>query len=62
MIGQGTWAALQNTVPATSLDSCWCTPAPIETFARSIVRNAAAQTIDGDEDRGPFKHLHQPVE
>jgi hypothetical protein len=28
----------------------------------SIVRDAAAQTIDGDEDRGPFKHLHQPVE
>jgi hypothetical protein len=24
--------------------------------------HAAAQTIDGDKDRGPFKHLHQPVE
>jgi hypothetical protein len=28
----------------------------------SIVRDAAAQTIDRDEDRGPFKHLDQPVE
>src|SRR6267378_8480284 len=28
--------------------------------ARSVVR--AAQTIDGDEDRGPSKDLHQPVE
>jgi len=23
---------------------------------------AASQPIDGDEDRGSFKHLHQPVE
>ena len=23
---------------------------------------AASQTIDGDEERGPFKHLHEPVE
>jgi hypothetical protein len=34
----------------------------MNTFARSIVRNAATQTVDGDKDRGPFKHLHQPVE
>jgi hypothetical protein len=24
--------------------------------------HTAAQTIDGDKDRGPFKHFHQPVE
>jgi hypothetical protein len=31
----------------------------MDTFAMSFVRDAAAQTINGDEDRGPFKHLHQ---
>jgi hypothetical protein len=30
--------------------------------ARSLLTVAALQTIDRDEERGPFKHLHQPVE
>jgi hypothetical protein len=30
--------------------------------SRRPLSDAAAQTFDGDEDGGLFKHLHQPVE
>jgi hypothetical protein len=36
--------------PVAFLDSCRCTQAQISTFAWSIVLDAAAQTIDGEED------------
>ena len=30
--------------------------------APGLMSTAASQTIDGDRDGGPFKHLDQPVE
>jgi hypothetical protein len=33
-----------------------------EAVARGSLTGTASQTIHGDEDCRPFKHLHQPVE
>jgi hypothetical protein len=53
-----------TTAPAALLGSrkVFQTPAPKVDNLRGFMFDAASQTIDGDKDRGPFKHLDQPVE
>ena len=34
----------------------------VPALGRASLTDAAPQTIDGDENRGPFKHFYEPVE